>query len=191
MAHRLSAEFIDADDFHSDAAKAKMKSGQALNDEDREPWLTRIQQAVHQWRSTGRKIIFAVSGLRKKYREVLAELAPPASIRSSSPTPPPSSAALPPSTTAFSPFFPSPLYMFLLNAPAAVLLARISARKGHYFPPSLLQSQLDTLEWPGEDEDVIPVDVSLSKEEVVDIIASAITRQHKKVCSTQPVASAL
>lgn len=81
--------------------------------------------------------------------------------------------------TAFTPFNPSPLYMFLLHAPQAVLMARISARKGHYFPAELLQSQLDTLEWPGEDEDVMAVDVSMSKDEVVEVMVTAIVKQHK------------
>ena len=89
------------------------------------------------------------------------------------------SSELPPSATAFSPFYPSPLYMFLLTAPPAVLLQRISARKGHYFPASLLQSQLDDLQWPGEDEDVMAVDVSMPKQQVVEILVNAIVRRHR------------
>jgi gluconokinase len=34
---------------------------------------------------------------------------------------------------------------------------RLAARTGHYMPASLLESQLATLEAPGEDENVIPV----------------------------------
>ena len=81
--------------------------------------------------------------------------------------------------SAFSPFNPSPLYMFLLHAPKDVLMARISARKGHYFPAELLQSQLDTLEWPKEDEDVMVVDVSMAKDEIVEVLVTAIVKQHK------------
>ena len=180
LSARLDAEFVDADDFHSDEAKAKMHSGQPLDDNDREPWLDRIQHAVHHWRLTGKKVVFACSGLRRKYRLVLAELAPPSSVLpSAARAQPPSPSSLPPSATAFSPFFPSPLYMFLLTAPESVLMERIEARKGHYFPASLLRSQLDTLEWPGEDEDVMSVDVSLPKEEVVEALVMAIVRKHK------------
>ena len=179
LAKRLDADFMDADDFHSDDAKAKMQSGHALDDHDREPWLERIQKAVHDWRKTGKKVIFACSGLRKKYRQVLSELKAPSSILDSDAQPPQSAEAYAPSATAFSPFFPSPLYLFLLHAPEAVLMQRISARKGHYFPASLLQSQLQTLEWPGEDEDVMAVDVSMPKEQVVEVIAMAILKQHK------------
>lgn len=125
--------------------------------------------------------IFACSGLKKKYRLVLTEELPAQSILDPS-TPAAhhaqsTSDASP--ATAFTPFNPSPLYMFLLHAPPAVLMARITARKGHYFPPQLLQSQLDTLEWPGSDEDVMVVDVSMSKEAVVAVLVAAVVKQHK------------
>jgi len=42
LADALTAEFIDGDDLHTDAARAKMKSGHPLTDEDRWPWLDRI-----------------------------------------------------------------------------------------------------------------------------------------------------
>jgi gluconokinase len=38
------------------------------------------------------------------------------------------------------------------TATRTLLAARLAARTGHYMPPSLLQSQLDTLEPPGADE---------------------------------------
>lgn len=48
-----------------------------------------------------------------------------------------------------------------------VLHERLAARTGHFFDPSLLQSQLDTLEEPGPDE-AIEVSIELSPEEIVD-----------------------
>lgn len=45
-------------------------------------------------------------------------------------------------------------------APDAVIAARIGARKNHYMPPSLLRSQLDTLEPLQSDEPGIVVDAS-------------------------------
>ena len=39
LATQLGWEFHDADDLHSEANKAKMKSGIALTDADRAPWL--------------------------------------------------------------------------------------------------------------------------------------------------------
>ena len=55
-----------------------------------------------------------------------------------------------------------------VDVPREVLVARLAARKGHYMPPSLLDSQLETLERLGEDEpgDVIagngPLDATVA-----------------------------
>ena len=51
------------------------------------------------------------------------------------------------------------IFVFL-NGPRAVIEARIASRKGHYMPPSLLDSQLATLEPPTSDENVLPVSLS-------------------------------
>ena len=45
-----------------------------------------------------------------------------------------------------------PLLFVCLTADRATLAARIHARKGHFMPESLLDSQLATLEQPGPDE---------------------------------------
>ncbi len=52
-----------------------------------------------------------------------------------------------------------PLRFGLLDVPRAELLTRLQERKGHYMPASLLDSQLDTLEYPRGDEGVwiVPV----------------------------------
>ena len=42
LANRLGWQFFDADDFHPPANVAKMATGVALTDEDREPWLDRL-----------------------------------------------------------------------------------------------------------------------------------------------------
>ena len=53
-----------------------------------------------------------------------------------------------------------------LKGTQELLKERIKTRKGHFFDPKLLQSQLDTLEPPGPDE-AIEVDIALSPEEIV------------------------
>ena len=45
-------------------------------------------------------------------------------------------------------------FVHLHGAPE-LLAARLRGRSGHYMPPSLLQSQLDTLEPPQADEDAL------------------------------------
>jgi carbohydrate kinase (thermoresistant glucokinase family) len=47
-----------------------------------------------------------------------------------------------------------------LHGDPALLAQRMSARQGHYMPTSLLQSQLDTLEPPGDDERPIRLDIA-------------------------------
>lgn len=60
-----------------------------------------------------------------------------------------------------------------LHGNAALLHQRMSARQGHYMPPSLLDSQLATLEPPDADEDAISVDISPSPDQVA---ATALAR---------------
>lgn len=54
-----------------------------------------------------------------------------------------------------------------LKGTREVLQERLTTRTGHFFDPSLLQSQLDTLEEPGVDE-AITVSIDLTPERIVD-----------------------
>jgi len=58
-----------------------------------------------------------------------------------------------------------------LKGGEAQLADRLAHRHGHFMPPSLLQSQLATLEEPGPDERALVVDMNLTLE---DQIAAAI-----------------
>lgn len=53
-----------------------------------------------------------------------------------------------------------------LQGDPALLRERLSARRGHYMPPTLLQSQLDTLQPPGDDEAALTLDVALPPNEL-------------------------
>ena len=72
LAGRLGCPFFDADDFHSPANRAKMASGQPLNDEDRAGWIQDLSTAVLDWNKAGPLTILACSALRQSYRDVLA-----------------------------------------------------------------------------------------------------------------------
>jgi gluconokinase len=52
------------------------------------------------------------------------------------------------------------LKLVYLRGDPDLLAARLGGRKDHYMPPTLLQSQLDTLEPPGPDEAVYTADVA-------------------------------
>lgn len=65
-----------------------------------------------------------------------------------------------------------PVGFVLLHGTQELLAARSAARKGHFMPPSLLASQLATLEIPDADEDAIIIDIALPTEQQVAIAAA-------------------
>jgi gluconokinase len=70
VAQKIPLPFFDADDFHSEENKAKMKAGQPLTDDDRAEWLRQINQlAITQGQLNG--AVIACSALKEKYRKVL------------------------------------------------------------------------------------------------------------------------
>ncbi|MEC3765268.1 MULTISPECIES: gluconokinase [Cupriavidus] len=71
LAQRLGCGFHDADDFHSDANKAKMHAGIPLTDDDRWPWLAAMRAAIDTARAEGRTHVFTCSALRQAYRDRL------------------------------------------------------------------------------------------------------------------------
>ncbi|MBC2664919.1 gluconokinase [Novosphingobium flavum] len=73
-----------------------------------------------------------------------------------------------------------PLLFLHAHADRDVLLARMQARPGHFMPASLLDSQLATLEMPGEDEWCLtlpadkPVEVLVAR--AIDFVTTAGAR---------------
>jgi gluconokinase len=61
-----------------------------------------------------------------------------------------------------------------VDVPEQVLLERVTARTGHYMPPSLLTSQLATLEPLGDDEPGIAVPGTGEAGDVVDAVVAAL-----------------
>jgi len=62
------------------------------------------------------------------------------------------------------------LAFVLPDPPEAVLRERIAARQGHFMPPSLLTSQLRTLERPAPAERALAIGGDVSAEAVLDTI---------------------
>ncbi len=69
LAIELGISFYDADDFHPETNIAKMASGQALNDDDRFPWLEILQKNITIWSDEG--FVLACSALKQSYRDIL------------------------------------------------------------------------------------------------------------------------
>ena len=71
LARELGWKFCDADDFHSPANIKKMRSGVPLTDEDRQPWLEKLRDAIEQSLAANENAVLACSALKKKYRDRL------------------------------------------------------------------------------------------------------------------------
>jgi gluconokinase len=121
LSERIHAVFADADDYHSAANKAKMAAGHALNDEDREPWLERLNSLLLEWFEAGRGGVLACSALKDAYRKILVR-------------------GLPHSAFTF----------VLLDGSKELIAERLAERRNHYMNPGLLDSQFATLEPPAD-----------------------------------------
>lgn len=144
VGQRLAAElgwrFLDADDLHPRANVEKMAAGLALTDEDRGPWLERLQGEVERALEAGEPLVLACSALRRAYREQL--VVDPTRVR-----------------------------LVYLYGSHELLASRLDMRRGHFMPPSLLDSQLKALEPP---EGAVEVDVSAEPAEVVAAVRAAL-----------------
>lgn len=120
LARALGWRFVEGDDYHSAANKAKMHRGEGLTDEDRKPWLLALHDVIAQAIDRGDHIVLACSALKQWYRDMLVpEDAPPGSVR-----------------------------FAFLNVPRDVLEERARQRHHPFATPALLDSQLATLEPP-------------------------------------------
>jgi gluconokinase len=149
LAERTGLVFSDADDYHSAASKRKMAAGQPLNDEDRAPWLITLNRVLRRWDQNARGGIMACSALEEKYRVVLGEGIPASRI-----------------------------HFILLDGPPDLIAKRLAVRHHEFMNPSLLASQLATLERPVNAIRVVndrPPDV------VVEEILERITGEKDKV----------
>ena len=71
LASQTGWVLYDADDFHTPANIEKMRSGIPLTDEDRWPWLDRLNAVLREAEQHGRSAILACSALKERYRDRL------------------------------------------------------------------------------------------------------------------------
>jgi len=144
LALRLRVPFLDADAYHPPANVEKMAHGIPLTDADRWPWLGALGRAMAETEATAGGVVSACSALKRSYRAHLAD------------------------TVA------APLVFLVLDGSRETLWARISARRNHYMPPTLLDSQLADLERPDETEPALIVSIEQDVDSVVDEAAAAL-----------------
>lgn len=135
LSEKLRIPFYDADDFHSEANKKKMKEGIPLTDTDRKPWL----KSLADFMLAHGEMILACSALKHSYRRILR--------------------------------VSSDVRIVYLKGSYELIRSRLEARHGHFFNPSLLDSQFETLEEPRH---AITVDISPPIPEIVENIAKLI-----------------
>lgn len=120
LAGAIGAIFLDADDFHPEANIAKMSAGVPLTDDDRAPWIARLNAEVKTRFARGESMVLACSALKHRYRQAMTD-----------------------GVAAVD-------WVFLDGPFALIaerIRAR-SAATGHYMPETLLRSQIDALERP-------------------------------------------
>lgn len=144
LASRLSAPFIEGDEFHPPSNVAKMRAGIALENGDRWPWLDRIALAITAACAENQCVVAACSALKRVYRDRLRERI---SVR---------------------------VLFICLEADNEVLSARMSSRPVHFMPPALLSSQLATLERPDGSELALCVDSTLPIDELLARVAQCL-----------------
>ena len=80
IAGRLRWRFADADSFHPEANVAKMRSGVALTDEDRAPWLRAVADWMDARIAAGQSAVITCSALKRAYRDMLLSGRPEATM---------------------------------------------------------------------------------------------------------------
>jgi gluconokinase len=135
--------FYDGDDLHSDEARAKMAAGSPLTDADRAPWLDRIGALLADAGANPGGAVVACSALRRVYRDRLRRIAGDG------------------------------LRFVFLDGDRDLMRQRVSHRKGHYMPASLVDSQFATLESPAGESDVVTIDARMRP---ADAVAEAVRK---------------
>ena len=143
LAEKLGCEFINGNDFHSNKSREKMYEGIPLEDHDRKPWILDLRSVVDKQLADRKDLVLECSVLKEKYRTVIIQDRK------------------------------DKIKIIYLKGTPEVIEERIKSRKSDYASPSLLQSQLDTLEEP---QDAKVVDIRKSVEEIVkDILKDIVS----------------
>jgi gluconokinase len=137
IASGLRLVFIEGDRLHPPANVAKMSAGTPLTDEDRWPWLDKVAAELHAKTVENGGAIASCSALRRIYRDRLRSVAG------------------------------ENLRFVFLRGKRETLAGRLSERRHHFMPASLLDSQLATLEDPSAEEGVLTIDVEAAPDAIV------------------------
>jgi len=142
LARELDVPFVDGDDLHPPDNVKRMAAGIPLTDADRHGWLVAIAARLREAKRAGIGLVASCSALKRSYRDLLRSVGP-ADVR-----------------------------FVYLKGIRALLAERMATRRGHFMPPSLLESQLATLEEPSPDERAWVCDITQPPHAIVaDLVA--------------------
>ena len=151
LRRRLHWPYAEADDFHPKANIEKMASGHPLTDEDRWPWLRSLRDWMSNQADKGMSTIVTCSALKRSYRDVLRQAH-------------------------------GRVVFVELDAPKRVLRKRMAARiakRSHFMPVSLLDSQLDTLEPLRRDEEGLRVSAARKPAALAGKVVDFLEEPHR------------
>ena len=135
LAEKINAEFFDGDDFHPEENIAKMSIGIPLTDEDRIGWLTKINEKGLELAQSHRSGVFACSALKESYRILLSRN------------------------------LEKQIVFVYPKGSQKVIQTRMDARKDHFMPSNLLDSQFSILEEPNY---AIEIDLTKTPEQMLE-----------------------
>jgi gluconokinase len=145
LAEALGWPFVEGDAFHPAENVAAMRAGRPLSDAQRRPWLEALRAEIARHLDAGGSAVIACSALKRAHRRALVRAGAEARIR-----------------------------FVYLRASRAMLRQRLQARRGHFFGPELLGSQLEALEPPAAGEGVTVADASHPPDALVAEIRAAL-----------------
>lgn len=165
LSKELGLPYVEGDDYHSAANRAKMATGTPLTDADRWDWLIQLRQAAIEKLSppppsspNGNTppppsgVVVTCSALKNKYRDVIR-------------------------VAAYN--YPVHIHFIYLRADEETLMHRVGQRQGHYMKSNMVQSQLEMLEEPNASSewDALPIDCAASPAEVLRRVMEAVRKK--------------
>lgn len=144
LARQLGVEFVEGDELHPPANVERMAAGIPLTDDDRHGWLMAIGARLREARMAGVGLVVSCSALKRSYRDLLRSVGD-ADVQ----------------------------FVFLAGS-RPLIAERMANRRGHFMPPSLVESQFSILEEPAPDERAWVCDVRQPPDAIVaDVVARA------------------
>ena len=147
LARELDVEFVEGDDLHPPENVKRMAAGIPLSDDDRRGWLLAIAARLRDASQAGVGLVVSCSALKRGYRDLLRSVGD-VNVR----------------------------FVYLAGT-RALIEERMATRRGHFMPPSLLDSQFSILQEPSPDERAWVCDTSDAPDAIVaDLVTRAASR---------------